>query len=436
MKNHSQAASIDYVRQKLTDSIQTLCSMPRLLTPNPDKFFRRKRKITAPVLIKTLLTIGSCSLNNELIKSFGLTDDLPTESAFIQQRAKLSPGAMPRLFDMFNERCAEFSSTGLSFLACDGSSTNIPLDPSDSETFVVQPGKRGFNQVHINALKNVNSEEYVDMTVQGAHKKGERAALCTMIDRLKAPSSSVIMADRGYESFNVFAHAIEKNAFFLIRIKDIYSNGILSGRNLPNDEFDTTLTTILTKRHAKEAMQHPEKYTILPQSTDFDFLDDQDCYEISFRIVRVKLDNGEFICFATNLDSKKFPPKNLRDKYHTRWNEETSFRRLKHIVGLSYYHSRRKDFIYQEIYSRMIMYNFCCRVLALIEIIQKEHWKYEYKANFSAAVTILQDYLRGNGEVQAVIKQIKRNLIPIRPGRSAKRNVKPQSFKCYNYRPI
>ena len=127
-----------------------------------------------------------------------------------------------------------------------------------------------------------------------------------MIDRLKAPSSSVIMADRGYESFNVFAHAIEKNAFFLIRIKDIHSNGILSGRNLPNDEFDTTLTTILTKRHTKEAMQHPEKYTILPQSTDFDFLDDQDCYEISFRIVRVKLDNGEFICFATNLDSKKF----------------------------------------------------------------------------------------------------------------------------------
>ncbi len=69
-------------------------------------------------------------------------------------------------------------------------------------------------------------------------------------------------------------------------------------------------------------------------------------------------------------------------------------------------------------------------------ITDKDHWKYEYKANFSAAVTILQDFLRENGEASAVIKQINRNLIPIRPGRTSKRNVKPQSFIPYNYRSV
>lgn len=437
MNNHSQTAAIVYLKQKLCDSIGTLCSMPRVLTKDPDRCFTRKRKIAPEVLVKTLLTIGSKSLNNELIKSFGITDDLPTESAFIQQRAKLSTGAMPRLFDMFNDRCAEFSTGSLTFLACDGTSTNIPLDPSDHETYIVQPGTRGYNQAHINALQNVKSGEYVDMIIQGASKNNERAALCSMLDHLKAPSLSVIMADRGYESFNVFAHAIERKAFFLIRVKDIYSNGILYGRNLPDSEFDTTLTTVLTKEQTNEAKHNPKKYTILPSETTFDYFnDDVLYYEISFRIVRVRLDNGNYICLATNLDPDKFPPQKLKNLYHTRWNEETSFRQLKYIVGLSYYHSRKKDFIYQEIYAKMIMYNFCCRALSLIEIIQKKHCKYEYKANFSVAVTILQDFLRENGEASAVIKQITRNLIPIRPGRTAKRNVKQRFFIPYNYRPV
>lgn len=35
------------------------------------------------------------------------------------------------------------------------------------------------------------------------------------------------MADSGYESFNTFAHLIRKGMYFVIRMKDINSNGIL-----------------------------------------------------------------------------------------------------------------------------------------------------------------------------------------------------------------
>ena len=101
------------------------------------------------------------------------------------------------------------------------------------------------------------------------------------------------MADSGYESFNTFAHLIRKGMYFVIRMKDINSNGILSSYDLPDSEFDTHIRTTLTRRHTKETLGNPNTYTILQPSTDFDFLD-ENCmyYDIEFRIVRVRLDNG------------------------------------------------------------------------------------------------------------------------------------------------
>ena len=40
-----------------------------------------------------------------------------------------------------------------------------------------------------------------------------------MIDRLKL-ENVILVADRGYENYNIFAHAIEKGWKFAIRIKE------------------------------------------------------------------------------------------------------------------------------------------------------------------------------------------------------------------------
>lgn len=82
------------------------------------------------------------------------------------------------------------------------------------------------------------------------------------------------MADSGYESFNTFAPLIRKGMYFVIRMKDINSNGILSAYDLPDSEFDTHIRTTLTRRHTKETLWNPNTFTILQPSTDFDFLDE------------------------------------------------------------------------------------------------------------------------------------------------------------------
>lgn len=180
-----------------------------------------------------------------------------------------------------------------------------------------------------------------------------------MIDRCSDPVRTILMADRAYESFNTFAHLIRKGMYFVIRMKDINSNGILSSYDLPDSEFDTHIRTTLTRRHTKETLGNPNTYTILQPSTDFDFLD-ENCmyYDIEFRIVRVRLDNGTYICIATNL-SEEFPLEEINKLYLMRWSEETSFRELKYTIGLINWHSSKYDGILQEINAHMILYNFC-----------------------------------------------------------------------------
>ena len=181
-----------------------------------------------------------------------------------------------------------------------------------------------------------------------------------MIDRYSGPIRAILMADRGYESFNTFAHLIRKGMYFVIRMKEINSNGILSAYDLPDSEFDTHIRTTLTRRHTKETLGNPNTYTILQPSTDFDFLD-ENCiyYDIEFRIVRIHLDNGTYICIATNLSEEKFPLEGINKLYRMRWSEETSFRELKYTIGLINWHSSKYDGILQESYARMILYNFC-----------------------------------------------------------------------------
>ena len=56
-------------------------------------------------------------------------------------------------------------------------------------------------------------------------------------------------------------------------------------------------------------------------------------YDIEFRIVRIRLDNGTYICIATNLSEEKFPLEEINKLYRMRWSEETSFRELKYTIG-------------------------------------------------------------------------------------------------------
>ena len=74
-----------------------------------------------------------------------------------------------------------------------------------------------------------------------------------MVDR-SSIAKALIIADRGYESYNLMAHIQEKGWKYLIRIKDTRSSGIASGLDLPDSpEFDVWFHLHFTKRQTAEA---------------------------------------------------------------------------------------------------------------------------------------------------------------------------------------
>ena len=117
-----------------------------------------------------------------------------------------------------------------------------------------------------------------------------------------------------------------------------------------------------------------------------------------------------------------------------RWNEETSFRNLKYLLCLTAFHSKKYEYIVQEVWARAILHNFCSAIVSGV-VIEKKDVLYEYQANFSEACKICRDFLRKHDGIteMKVERLIAQNIEPIRPGRTFARQHRfklPISF-CY-----
>ncbi|HBC90954.1 MAG TPA: IS4/IS5 family transposase, partial [Lactococcus sp.] len=202
------------------------------------------------------------------------------------------------------------------------------------------------------------------------------------------------------------AHIQEKNWKYLIRIKDVGQGGIASGLTLPKaEEFDVLIDLSLTSKQTnevKELCKRKNKYRFVPSTSCFDFLPKKNCrgepaafYKLPFRIVRFKITDDSYESVVTNLDPTDFPPAELKKLYAMRWGIETSFRDLKYTVGLLHFHAKKVEHIYQEIFARLIMYNFT-ELITSPAIVRKADNKYAYKANFSVAVHVCRQFFLGN----------------------------------------
>ena len=429
-----QDCCLKILRDTLSNCINELDSIHDLFVQNPGRDFSRNRKISFTDICWLLIQLQSKSMPNEILDFFDHSVYAPSASAFIQQRKKMLTEAWAFLFHSFCQACASFNSStlfGFHIFAVDGSDVNICRNPDDEETFI-QEGARGYNAIHINALYDLLNHTYHDVFFQGKKKLHERAAFNTMIDRYQGPAA-IFIADRGYESFNTFAHVIQSGQMFLIRMKDIHSNGILSVYDLSDEEFDTYIETTLTRRHTKLTMGHPEIYTILPPHTDFDFLDTCQYFNISFRIVRFRAGSG-YVCVATNLPEDPFSLDVIRRLYRLRWGEETSFRELKYTIGLVNFHSKTKELILQEIYARLILYNFCELAVSCAVVKTRGDTKHSYKINFATAVNICKEYLKHGGSEAEKMRLIQKHLTPIRPDRKYPLNLRPKRNRDFMYR--
>ena len=425
MNNHPNA-----VKETLTSLIHEMSESPALYVKNPGKDFTRERKLPFETVMQLLISMGGNSIYKELLEATGYNLNTATSSAFVQQRDKILPDAFQFLLHEFTKSHKILKRFhGYQLLAVDGSALRIATDPNEPQSYLQdKPTSKGYNLLHLNALYDLCNRLYVDSIIQPRRKMNEGRALANMVDRLRINEKVIIVGDRNYESYNCFAHIERKGWHYVIRVKDLGSSGILSGLCLPSHgEFDINIRLILTKKRTKDVRAHPEIYKLLSASSTFDFLDlySHTFYPISFRVVRFILPNGTYQTVITNLDVSAFSPHNIKEIYKLRWGIETSFRELKYTIGLTNFHAKKQEFIVQEIFARIIMYNFSEMITSHV-VISQAGKLHVYKVNFTVAVHVCRRFLRlrNNDPPLDVEALIRKNISPIRPLRQRQNNVR------------
>lgn len=115
-----------------------------------------------------------------------------------------------------------------------------------------------------------------------------------------------------------------------------------------------------------------------------------------------------------------------------RWNIETAFKMLKYIIGMMSFHSKKRNFIQQEIYAAILLHCLTNIITERIEVEQSDKRKHHYKVNLSTAVTNMRLWLRKIICTKEMIKRIKKYLAPVRPDRKYQHNMKPKSAIPFN----
>lgn len=257
------------LRERLFSIIRRLGEEPEQYARKPGKDFTQKRTLTPAVLIHLILAMGEKSIWKGLLVHFRRQTDMPSASAFVQQRQKLFPSALEDLFRRFSDHLRpQKKFRGYRLLAADGSSLKSGAYPADKDAYRSGTKRQhSWNLFHINALFDLENGIYTDVIVQKEHTKHESRALRQMAVRSVITDPVIVLADRNYEAYNNFACLEKRGWKYLIRIKDT-------------------------------------------ESTAY--------YEFLARIVRLMLKGGRTQLLITNLDAEQFPFSALRELHARR----------------------------------------------------------------------------------------------------------------------
>ena len=319
---------------------------------------------------------------------------------------------------LFNNQFEHKTFHGFQLLACDG--TGLAFNSEwDYDCYV--RGPHAFFGVHLVALYDLMSRKYVDAEIQPARLKNEFSAICQLCKRQKNDGiKRLLIADRGFPSYNFYVNAGHAGISYLVRLSEATTKSVVGGSQRLDElggDFDISLILHLVRHKRKRQYLHQNdlsNYRYIATDTQFDFLDPSQEGEIDIAI-RIVL----------------------------RWGSGTAFRFLKLTLGAEFFHARERERIVQEIWSRMILYNFCMEIANHAEAARKAktqqtNCKYVYTLNISESLKSCRDYLLLSKCVQRQTDLVgwilKAAYCPIRKGRNFKRKPVSRGARSFNYR--
>lgn len=433
LRRNFRASLIDYIKNILgsKDFIARNRTQPTA--------FVRKRKLPFDRLFWLIANFRNRSMQSEIAQ---FLEDSTIEHEHVEKlddssvfhaRQKLSPQA----YQEMNEHCLAFAQLhgqlklwkGYQLCALDGSTLRLPAEGDIPEMFPPHTDKRGDPVGPPLARISLLYDPLNKLSLSAELDPTEVAEMDQLRDhRWHWQAGQLLLADRHYGAFWVFAWLLKRKVDFCIRLT-------VGQRKLTRQFVAEGLAEKVVV--FKPGRRARKKCRGLGLSLK----------PISLRLVRVELSSGEVEVLVTSvLESEKISAKEFGKLYHMRWPVEEKFKQLKFRINLENWSGKSAWTIYQDTFARI----WACNLTVLLaqgleEEIERRtgHRKYPYQINWAGAFATTKRHLiklvfRGTPAIylKRISERFLEQLSPIRVDRKYEHNhkrYKREFYMCYKF---
>lgn len=382
-----------------------------------DTYFTRNRKMNFEKAVYFLLNMLNESTQvalNRFFKNIGDEETHMSQQAFSKARSHFDHSPFEKMFRRIVEMqySGEYELNhwnGWNILAIDGTGIALPNTQELRDIFGTSGAKSDSATARGSILYDVLNDRILDAAI-GKYKRSEREFAKDHIKQLTKIGDlehTLIIFDRGYPSLDLIHSLNQSGLHFLMRVRRKW------------------------KRDVDAAVQ-PDSLVKLDENT-------------TVRVVKFILPSGEQETLITNLF--EFSAEVFPSLYFFRWPVESKFDVVKNKLQLENFSGRTENAILQDFWACMHLSNIAAVAKdEADELVQeqraKKDNKYVYTPNMNQLIGSLKDayidavFMRLNRKrikyMNAVIAQIARAIIPIRPGRSIPRPLSPRKSKFHH----
>jgi hypothetical protein len=361
------------------------------------------------------------------------TEVTVTNQAFCQARKKFSEQAFIRLDERLVEEFYTDNSyttwKGYRLVGIDGSTVQLPW----SEELVTEFG--GVTNQHgvvmamgrISVMYDVLNDLTLD-EVLAPYATGERELARHHLEALVAfdhrteghrgHQHDLLLFDMGYPALWFMAYLIVLGKDFVIRTSGAFLKEVQDAIRAPQNDVVVQIPLQKAGRPLSAQLK-----ALVPE------LDPT--LVLSIRVLKLRLEDGtQEILLTTLLDAPTFAYSAFPGLYAKRWGSETNYDGLKNILEIENFTGTSSLAVRQDFHATVLTNNIRALIQwELQEEIEAENQrktrKYQYQLNKNLSIGRLKDtivlLILDHGDLQAFYddlkRQMKRNMVPIRPGR-------------------
>lgn len=402
-----------------------------------DKWFTREKILTFHIVFFLTLNLLRKTLQIELY-SFLKKSQIPlvTKQAFCAARQKISYKAYVEINELL---IGEFYTDndiklflGLRLLLVDGSTLALPENAEIRDKYGTCSNQKAKDHIPMSRISHIYDplNGIILHAIMNPYKSSERSMAIEHIKIIDKHFRNLIIFDRGYPSITLIFYAKENNSEVLIRCPLKFLPGFAQIK-IKNGENDFLIELMPKKLNGKKRKEFQRQLPNILITSG-----------MKIRVLVIKLDNGdEEYLITTLIDSEKYTYETFKELYNKRWGIEENYHFIKIAIEIENFSTKKPGGIEQEFYGTIFMSN----VRALLsgeaqderdeEGKTKEHkkLKYDYKINRNISLGLIKDSLIEalfdpvvdlESYCKELKKLIKKNVVPIRKGRTFKRKRK------------